>query len=385
MNSKLESKLDTAIKEFNKKAILEISPKTYYAKGKPTPVNVTKNQIKNALKKICPEEKTKLVTKDMIEHFEDLEKLVPFCSSPRSFRSAWDLRSNILNKYDADTLVNEGAQLIPNNKNLRLFQAIQQGVELGINQRLVAFVRHSEGNYDDSLDDQGRFEYQPPADATGMLRYRWCQFLSEKLQIPFLVIAVMWFEYRIDSSSNLVFVAAPAKIIEYTNDLKDLGNSLSNPLKLKLVNRSEVYNAINLLRSLGQTNLEVETRPELPLSLAREWSFDRINSSHKGRSLKRWAQKMGHDCPGNLCNHIKFAKLDTRKIAFGHIVSQDWARSFTFLLDRKDHPDNLYLTCQSCNSSLGDRFPDTELRNAIEKRGTIGDWLRKDEQGIRFS
>lgn len=382
MNTQLESILDKAVKEFNKKASTEILPNTYHAKGKSKPVKVTKNKIKNALKKICPTKMSKTISKDILEHFDDLEKLIPFCSSPSSFRAAWDFRSNILNKFDADTLVNEGAQLIPNNKSLRLFQSIQQGNELGINQRLISFVRHSEGNYDDTLDDQGRFEYQPPADTTGMLRYRWCQYLSMKLQIPFICIAVMWFEYRINKKLNLVFVAAPVKIIEFDKDLADLGKSFSNPLNLKLINRTDVYNAINLIRSLSQTHLEVKTRPELPVSLAREYAFDRINSSQKGRKIKRWAQKRGFGCPGTLCNHIKFDQLDSRKIAFGHIISQEWARSFTFLLEKKDHPDNLYLTCQRCNSSLGDRFPESKLRNEIEARGTIGDWLRMDEQGI---
>ena len=219
--SKLELKLEKSVELFNNQAITEIQSGTFYAKGKEKAVNVTINQIKNALKKICPQGKTKVIAKDMLEHFEDLEKLIPFCSSPGSFSSAWKFRSNILNKFDADSLVQEGGQLIPNNKNLRLFQAIQQGVELGKNQRLVSFVRHSEGNYDDDLDDQGRFEYQPPSDATGMLRYRWCQFLSQNLQIPFIVIAVMWFEYRINDTSNLVFVTAPAKIID-SDDLKNL-------------------------------------------------------------------------------------------------------------------------------------------------------------------
>lgn len=139
-------------------------------------------------------------------------------------------------------------------------------------------------------------------------------------------------------------------------------------------------------QNTSQTHLEIKTRPELPAaSLAREYTFDRINSSQKGRKIKRWAQRRGPSCPGTLCNHIKFDQLDSRKIAFEHIVSQEWVRSFTFLLEKKDHPDNLYLTCQKCNSSLGDRFPDSKLRNEIETRGTIGDWLRRDQQGIRNS
>lgn len=383
MGNKLESLVGDAITEFRKRSIMEIKANTFYAKGKTKPVNVTSAQIIAALNKTCPIGDPDEITRDMIDHFDRLEKLVPFCSSPRAFRSAWDLRSNILNKYDADILVNEGAQLIPNNKNLRLFQPIQQGVELGINQRLVSFVRHVEGNYDDELDDLGRFTYQPPADATGMLRYRWCQFLTFKLQMPFVIIAVMWFEYRINNSSNLVFVACPAQIIDFVNDLHNFGDSLSNPLTLQLITRSSVYNSLNLLRTANQTNQEITIRAGLQDALAREWSFDRINSTEKGRKIKRWAQRRGYSCPGTRCNHVKFEMLKSSQIAFGHVISQNWVQSFTFLLDKKDHPDNLYLTCQQCNSQLSDGFPHDALRDEIQKRGTIGDWLRNDINGIR--
>ena len=34
-------------------------------------------------------------------------------------------------------------------------------------------------------------------------------------------------------------------------------------------------------------------------------------------------------------------------------------------MDKKDHPDNLYLTCQSCNSSLSYKFPNEELKKKV--------------------
>ncbi len=383
MENRLEKTIIAAAKKFNDKALTEIPTKNYQVAGKTIKILVNKSKIKNALKKTCPTTKSSILSKDMIAHFEELEKFLPFCSSPRSFRSAWDLRSKALNKYDADTLVNEGAQIIPVNKGSRIFEAIQQGVELGQNQRLITAVRHSEGNYDDILDDQGRFSYQPPTDATGMLRYRWCQYLSKQLNVPFFLIAVMWFEYRISKSLNLVFIVSPAKIIDFDSDLNNLGDSLSNPLTLQIVNRSEVYNYLNILYSLNETKLEIETRSPLDEALAREWAFDKINASSKGRKIKKWATKTGKACPGTLCNHIKFGKLDSKNIAFGHIISQDWARSFTYILGKVDHPDNLYLTCQKCNSSLSNNFPDTKLRKEINNRRTIGDWLRSAEHEIR--
>ena len=40
------------------------------------------------------------------------------------------------------------------------------------------------------------------------------------------------------------------------------------------------------------------------------------------------------------------------------------------------HPDNLYLTCNLCNSALGGNPPDNELKTRIFNTGTIGDWIR---------
>ena len=383
MENRLQSQIQEAIDEFSTMASQITPSHRRVASSKDKKTNVNQNMIKNALKKICPKGKSKVITSDFITHYQNLEKLIPFCSSPKSFHSAWDLRSEILNKYDADRLVNEGAQIIPLNKNERLFQTIQQGVELGKNQRLISFVRHSAGNYDDDLDNQGRFSYQPPNDATGMLRYRWSQYLSKKLEVSLIVIAVMWFTYRVSNSINQVFVAAPAKIIEFDKDLANLDGSLQEPLTLQTINRIDAYNFLNIINSLNETSFEIQTRRDLPDALAREWEFERINSSEKGRKIKRFAQKQGKTCPGTLCNHIKFAQLPNRNIAFGHIISQKWISCFNFLLDKRDHPDNLYLSCQKCNSSLSDNFPDSELRNEIEKMGTIGDWLREHVESIR--
>ena len=180
-------------------------------------------------------------------------------------------------------------------------------------------------------------------------------------------------------------VAKGKKVAELDRDLQNLDDSLHEPLTLQIVNRTDAYNFLNIIYSLNETSFEIKTRPELPRALAIEWAFDKINSSKKGRQIKKFASRMGKSCPGSLCNHKKFEQLTSQNIAFGHIISQRWIRSFNFLLDKKYHPDNLYLTCQTCNSSLSDNFPDAELRNEIVTRGTIGDWLRESEKTIRNS
>ena len=149
-------------------------------------------------------------------------------------------------------------------------------------------------------------------------------------------------------------------------------------MHLQLITRSEALSTLNLILTLNETNVKIKTRAPLPIFLAREWSYDKIDNSSKGRQTKRWAQNTGKKCPGvkfkNGQQHIEFKNLKPPEIAFGHIVSQNWSKAFTYLLDKIDHPDNLYLTCRDCNSSLSDRFPDPKLKDEIVKTGTIGDW-----------
>ncbi len=346
-------------------------------------VDVTKSKVTTALNLITKHKSIKEFSDSFQSHFNELAPSLVLCSSPKGFRTAWGLRSKTLSVQDAEAITNDGGQLIPVNHNSRLLSCEQQGVVLGPHKRLVLAVRHSEGNYDDSLDELGRFIYQPPRDVSGMLRYRWCQFISKKLKIPFILIVVMWFEYRLNDKMNQLFVLSPAKIIDFDDDLLNFNDSIHKPLKLQLIPRHEALSTINLIKSLNSENIDIDVRAELSNELSREWAYDKISISDKGKQLKRWAQKNSRNCPGSKCGHIFFRDLKLSDIAFGHIVSQNWTSAFTFMLDRVHHPDNLYLTCKTCNSSLSNNFPDPELRKEIVKEGTIGDWLRLYENSIR--
>jgi hypothetical protein len=386
MGTQLENRLTTAIELFHKKIGKSIRDRSVFIPGpnKKRTVNVTTQKAITSLGTICPIGKKADFKSEIVSHFQKLQRWIPLCSSPRAFRTAWNLRSKTLNHFDAEDIISVGGQLLPIIKGSRIFDCIQQGVELGDKKRLILAVRHSEGNYDDNLDDLGRFTYQPPADVTGMVRYRWCQFLSKQLQISYVLLAVMWFEYRVNDDLGHVFIVAPAKIIEPEKHLDDLASNLHQALDLQIINRSEVYSSINIILSLDDTDLETETRAELSQELAREWAYDKISNTEKGRKIKKWAKQTGKKCPGNICNRVAFNSINKLSdINFGHIISQKWAKSFTYMLDKVNHPDNLYLTCKKCNSSLGDNFPDKELRDRIIKNRTIGDLLRGNSDDIR--
>jgi hypothetical protein len=347
-------------------------------------VEVTKKKLDTAYKLITQHKNILELCHGIQSHFSELSPSLVICSSPKGFRTAWGLRSKTISIQDAEAISNDGGQLIPVNNNSRLLSCEQQGLVLGPKKRLVLAVRHSEGNYDDSLDELGRFIYQPPKDVTGMLRYRWCQFLSSKLNVPYIILVVMWFEYRLNEKLNQMFVLAPAKIINYDDDLINLDESIHKPLHLQIIQRSEANSALNIIKSLSNEMIDIDVRSELPDSLAREWSYDKLNNTAKGRQIKKWAKLNRIRCPGEICNHQLFDEIGLSDIAFGHIISQNWSSAFTFISDKVHHPDNLYLTCKRCNSSLSDSFPDKNLKREVTKQGTIGDWVRLHVESIRI-
>ena len=380
-----EKRINSLIDEFSNKVKTEINEGKYQvATPEPSkPVLVGQKQINNSLKTLFSSSKSQ-ITDDIILHFKKLERLIPFSSTPNAFHSAWYLRSNNLNKFAADRLASEGAQLIPLNKISNIFGIRdQQGVMLGPNKRLVMGIRHSTGNYDDKLDDL-RFTYQPPRNIPGMLRYRWCEFLSHNLEIPFMMLAVIWLWYYTDEKTKVpIFIIAPVRIENPEKNLNDLGKSLNRPLELQIVSRSEVYKSIHRFESMQDTLTEIKFRNDLDVRLAEEWSFDEIHSSKKGKEVKKWFKDNDKKCPGSKCGHVQFDEISDSEIGFGHIIPQDWAITFPHYQIIIHHPDNLYLTCNKCNSSLGNSFPNKNniSQEDIEKAGTIGDWLRMTKQG----
>tara|TARA_Y100000589_G_C27117629_1_gene614976 strand:- start:85 stop:1230 length:1146 start_codon:yes stop_codon:yes gene_type:complete len=345
------------------------------------PINIKKNQVLDSLDRLIPSNIDNYQN-DFVQNLHSIRSYLSFCSSPKAFRTAWDLRSLELNGQDAETILNQGGQFIPFNKDSRIFKYEQQGVLYDESKRFLKAIRHVEGNYDDKLDDLGKFTYQPPENISGMLRYRIAEKISQVSSIPYVLLVIMWFKYRINNNLNHVFTIAPAKITSIRQS-NNIDKHIHKHLDLQLINRSEASSILNLFLSLNETSLEIDVRRELPDSLSREWSYDKVNSSNKGKQLKRWSKNTGKKCPGE-CNR-EFIDISNSDIAFGHIVSQNWCKSFTYLLDKVNHPDNLYLTCKKCNSSLGDKFPDVTLRNKIISYGTIGDWLRKNLTSIRKS
>tara|TARA_B100001175_G_scaffold307099_1_gene305954 strand:+ start:461 stop:1621 length:1161 start_codon:yes stop_codon:yes gene_type:complete len=317
---------------------------------------------------------------EFLENINSIRTFLPFCSTPKAFKTAWELRAKSLSINDAEAIVKLGGQFIPENTKVRIFKTEMQG-NLYHNKKFMKAVRHSEGNYEDKLDDLGNFRYEPPENISGMIRYRLSELISEVVNIPYVLLVIMWFEYKIQDDLKQIFIICPAKV--NINKKININKDISNPINLQLIERDQCLSIINRFESLNDSDLTLRVRDELPENISREYSYLNINNSKKGRLLKSWAKKNGKKCiDGIKCNNIEFKDLKDSEIAFGHIISQNWSKSFTYLLNKINHPDNLYLTCKKCNSSLSDGFPDKILKNKIYSEGTIGDWLRKNKNSI---
>ena len=399
--TKLGTYLTNATIAFHNKINHEIYDKTVKLQvaGKTKKVHVTKIRMKQIRHQICP---IRTNPSQFVKHFEDIEKYLPFCSSKESFSMSKNFtQKKELDKHDTEELREMGAQLIPirgrNDKILYHHQAgLVYGKQKTPNSGLIYAIRHNEGNYDDEIDEMGHFVYEPPNNPSGFLRYRWNQFLKQEFKIPIFFLAVRWFkiEKEISPKINYVFMISPVTIVsaeEQENkktffknfgNTKNIGNTIQDPLPLKIISVKEAFDTVYDLNILQNSQPIFQNRRRLSSKDEADWAYNNINSTKRGKQIKKWAKKNKKQCPdGSKCQNKLFDKIQLADIAFGHIASQKWCDAFKF--DIKDHPYNLYLTCKNCNSALNYRFPHKKLQDKIDtEQATIGDWIRKYKSDI---
>ena len=144
MTSELTNKVDKATKDFRDEAkkIEDIKPTTKKAKdldkkggwksgrlvkGRTEYMEKKgKTTINTVLRKICPLDKANEVAEDIFLHYEDMDRFIPLCSTPNSFREAWKLRSdNAITKHDIQKLTKLGG--LPHLINRDTSKAGKQG------------------------------------------------------------------------------------------------------------------------------------------------------------------------------------------------------------------------------------------------------------------
>ena len=199
------------------------------------------------------------------------------------------------------------------------------------------------------FDYQFKGNYAPKNDA----RYVVYNYFFNKLETNYLSLKY-W-----SSKKEFALLKSPLKATMFKSD-----GSLMDEIENR---KSRV--------KMGKLN---PNRPALAKTLEKEWNYKSITRGKKSNIIKTWAKNTNQRCPdGRKCGGVYFKELLNSDIAYGHILSQDFAKTFPHHHEQVHHPDNLYLTCKSCNSSLGGNNANKELINRIKNEsGTIGDWLR---------
>lgn len=301
-----------------------------------------------------------------------------FTSTPIAFANAWNMQVEELVASDVMSLAAAGGHFQFNQgiKGSKLYRTgFQHGLVKNQGGGLIIGFRHkTSGSYDeDNLSEMGVFTYATPEDASGMMEYRFHENFSELLGIPRLIILSQWFRYKtvLEDNNQWLYMTGIAKVVG-TQDHP------AKPIQLQLINREEAFRLLLAHEQLMTNNVNEKVRPPLPEHLRLGWSYEKIKANKKKRAaLIKYAQERHHKCVGKLCGHVPFEKLEPSKIHIGHRISQHWNSQNSGVVD-VHHPYNLYLSCDKCNISLQSKYP-TELDNAINTVGTIGDWLMQGD------
>ena len=106
-------------------------------------IELNTESVKDALGSILSK-KTINNTNDFIDCINSVRSYLPFCSSPKAFKTAWELRTKSISINDTEAIVKLGGQFIPENQKSRIFKTEMQG-NLYHNKKFMKAVRHSEG------------------------------------------------------------------------------------------------------------------------------------------------------------------------------------------------------------------------------------------------
>lgn len=175
---------------------------------------------------------------------------------------------------------------------------------------------------------------------------------------------------------------------EPINETKEIyGHRMLYPLLAKPLTPEEIQTKINLTLTLlnhkdGIDPYKVRSRALTSKEITK-WNYKAIEGNKSKRQLLwdcivNYQIKCGHhkDDSTTQCRGIN----KQSDLHIGHILSQHWANSYNIFQESVHHPDNLYLACQSCNSSLNFGCPSrTVLQYINDENLTLGDLIRTNK------
>lgn len=213
---------------------------------------------------------------EMNDHFNLLLEYLKICSTPSGFTEAWNCENDTLTLQQAQLIKGLGGNIFPQDDRLKFCMLCNaQGVTLSDNKNLTFALKRSNSEFNDELDPKtGIINYYPPQNLTGALRFKWMQELCS-FEIPIVVLVVKWFKCNLHPSpkshENHLFCIAPAKIVNYEEDIKDYAKSISNPLSLQLL---DPLDAETLIKSVQGTSKNTIHQLKLPLDSSLDFPLE---------------------------------------------------------------------------------------------------------------
>ncbi len=319
-------------------------------------------------------------TKNFTTHLLGQKNIVAaFASTPTSFADAWNMKSDELIAEDVISLTKSGGHFQfnqipygPNKSGSSLYQNnYAKGLVHSKGTGIIKGFRHKTGGvYEaDSLNEMGIFTYATPNNSAGMIDYRFAEYFSKRVRLPYIFLVTQWFKYstNYEDLNNWIYMTGVAKVCSTASHPHD-------PIKLQLVSKDEAIKILNDFLEVIQTKGSFRVRPPFPEHLRLGWSYSKIKQDKdKRKKIIDYAVKHRLRCPGDKCKNVFFKELKLSEIHIGHRISQNWNSQNSGVAD-VHHPYNLYLSCNKCNISLSEKYP-TEIDELINKIGTIGDWL----------
>lgn len=334
-------------------------------------------------------------------------------SSPQSFLHAYKNFSGVdLSTLDLALLKNMGANILPMDPTLRnnppsgshhVFRNLLGGIRYFPMNVKVSIMRAcvSTGKYQDKTQMDSLFYDTAVGVNSGpksVIHYRFFEFLSDGLfrddETGLLIQLVVKLQNKTGHSVEEYSTAMIASFCEIQpistwwdelvkTELVIYGHKMLFPMLLKPLGENDARTKINLIRAIADHSddddpYDVRTRLLTPEEV-RKWSYTSINEPQR---------KMLWDCiitHGIKCGHHDDSRISITcrginsmgDMHVGHILSQKWSKSYQVFSESVHHPDNLYLSCKSCNSSLSYGGPSRDVLQYLNENFlTIGDLLR---------
>ena len=415
---KAAEKVKEMIDAFEKKGVKELPEKKRWKKETiPTKKQLTDALSTNIYHSNSPIEKIQRHWDAMTSLFDIYINETPYSSSPFGFRKAYEnIVGGEIDHHEAIELQKDGVNLLPIDPEARIsppnpnvhpvFRSSQQGIILhnytdpsGRGRTSVVRAGLAVGGYDDAISPE-YILYDTSTKRSSYLRARHLEHLSEQIfdkEDQGLIIQIAG-NVKIrgglgDREYKSFYVMSLCEIIPQSRwdehllrtELEVYKDKLFLPYLLKPLDAKYADSQLRVFKLLDTTvgKEKFEVRAPLPQSIAKKYSYRSKKQYPKRKEIYNYIKSQNPNCSHAKKTGGKWSPCPVKlkpdnTTHIGHIFSQYWCTAYSVFQESMNHPDNLYLSCQSCNSGLNSGCPDKDTLKMINREWlTIGDLIRK--------